>query len=124
MININPISPGCLRQVKVVGAPIRGDGTRSRFPVIEVVGYDGKGDGKGEKCMDRPTRGDLWKIKGVVKTDTEAQLDFSPKGGPSSLLGKWDGSGIVFPDGNKWTKVSGGTDDRRPADMSTLTDGV
>ena len=28
--------------------------------------------------------------------------------------------GILFPDGNKWTKVSYGTNARRPTDMSTL----
>ena len=32
----DPNHPGCLRQVKVVGAPIRGDGSRSPIPVIEV----------------------------------------------------------------------------------------
>lgn len=26
-------------------------------------------------------------------------VDFSPKGGPKDLIGKWDKDGIVFPDG-------------------------
>ena len=30
----DPNHPGCLRQVKVVGAPLKGDGTRSAYPVI------------------------------------------------------------------------------------------
>jgi hypothetical protein len=48
----DPNHPNCLRQVKVVGAPLRGDGTRSAYPVIEVTGYDGKGNGA--TCTDRP----------------------------------------------------------------------
>lgn len=60
----DPNHPECLRQVKVVGAPLKGDGTRSPYPVIEVVGYDGKG---GKVCTDRPTRDDLWKVEGTVK---------------------------------------------------------
>jgi len=115
----DPNHPGCLRQVKVVGAPIRGDGTRPANPVIEITGYDGK---EGEKmCTERPTRADLWQIQGKVKSsNTEAVIDFSPKGGPGNLLAKYEDGGIVFPDGNKWTKVPLGTKDRRPKDMSTL----
>mmetsp|Transcript_22802 Transcript_22802/g.52264 ORF Transcript_22802/g.52264 Transcript_22802/m.52264 type:complete len:193 (-) Transcript_22802:101-679(-) len=115
----DPNHPGCLRQVKVVGAPLRGDGTRPVNPVMEIVGYDGNGSDK--VCTERPTRADLWKIKGKVKSDTEVLIDFSPKGGPSDLVGKYDKDGIVFPDGNKWTKIPYGTPDRRPKDMSTLT---
>ena len=54
-----------------------------------------------------------------MKSNTEAIIDFSPKGGPSNLGATWD-DGIVFPDGNKWTKVAAGTSDRLPKDMSTL----
>mmetsp|Transcript_20419 Transcript_20419/g.50759 ORF Transcript_20419/g.50759 Transcript_20419/m.50759 type:complete len:183 (+) Transcript_20419:59-607(+) len=113
----DPNHPECLRQVKVVGAPLKGDGTRSPYPVIEVVGYDGKG---GKVCTDRPTRDDLWKVEGTVKGPDTAFIDFSAKGGPEKLLAKYEDGGIVFPDGNKWTKVARGTPDRRPADMSTL----
>merc|ERR1719506_416539 len=113
----DPNHPDCLRQVKVVGAPLKGDGTRSPYPVIEVVGYDGKG---GKVCTDRPTRDDLWKIQGTVKSSNTAFIDFSPKGGPEKLLAKYEDGGIVFPDGNKWTKVARGTPLRRPEDMSTL----
>ncbi len=114
----DPNHPGCLRSVKVVGAPLRGDGTRPANPIIEIAGYDG--NGSSNVCTERPTRGDLWKIQGKVKSNTVASIDFSPKGGPSNLTGEWDGSGIVFPDGNKWTKVPLGTKDRFPTDMSTL----
>jgi len=114
----DPNHPGCLRSVKVVGAPLKGDGTRSPFPVIEVTGYDGPEGAK--MCTDRPTRDQLWKITGTVKNSNEAVLDFSPKGGPAKLLGKFQDGAIVFPDGNKWTKVTTGTPDRLPKDMSTL----
>ena len=114
----DPNHPGCLRQVKVVGAPLKGDGTRSPYPVVEVKGWDGK---EGDKmCKGRPERSDLWAINGKLKSKEEASFDFSPKGGPANLPGKWDGDGIVFPDGNKWSKVLTGTPERRPADMTTL----
>jgi hypothetical protein len=114
----DPNHPGCLRQVKVVGSPLRGDGTRSPYPVVEVKGYDGK---EGEKiCKDRPERSEIWTIGGKLKSKDEASFDFSPKGGPENLSGQWDTNGILFPDGNKWVKIPGGTPDRRPADMSTL----
>jgi hypothetical protein len=114
----DPNHPECLRQVKVVGAPLRADGSRSAYPVIEVTGYDGKGDSK--ICTDRPTRADLWKVEGTVKSGNSAIIDFSPKGGPSNLVATYEDGGIVFPDGNKWTKVTRGTPNRRPEDMSTL----
>uniref|UniRef100_A0A7S0GII3 Uncharacterized protein n=1 Tax=Proboscia inermis TaxID=420281 RepID=A0A7S0GII3_9STRA len=114
----DPQHPGCLRQVKIVGAPLKGDGTRSPVPVVEVTGYDGKGDSG--MCKDRPERSDLWKVTGKLLAQDKAVIDFSPKGGPSDLVGKWDAGGIVFPDGNKWIKIEGGTRDRRPKDMSTL----
>jgi hypothetical protein len=66
----DPNHPDCLRQVKVVGSPLKGDGTRSPYPIIEVTGYDGKSSGS-NICTDRPTRDDLWKVEGTVKsTDT------------------------------------------------------
>ena len=117
----DPNHPGCLRQVKVVGAPMRADGSRPLYAVVEVTGYDGKGGAK--VCKDRPTRADLWKVTGKTKGGDGATLDFSVKGGPSDLVGKWDGSGIVFTDGNKWTKLNYAPRDRRPTDMATLSDG-
>jgi hypothetical protein len=35
----------------------------------------------------------------------EILIDFTPKGGPKNLLGKWTGTGILFPDGNEWKKL-------------------
>jgi hypothetical protein len=115
----DPNHPGCLRQVKVVGAPLRGDGTRSPYPVVEVKGWDGK-DGI---CKERPERSEIWAVEGKLKSKEEATIDFSSKGGPANLLGKWDTDGILFPDGNKWAKIPGGAPDRLPADMRTLTSG-
>merc|ERR1712232_1325829 len=114
----DPNHPGCLRQVKVVGAPLKGDGTRSAYPVVEVVGWDGREGAKTCTPVDRPTREELWKIEGSLRSNKEAVIDFSPKGGPSNLVATFD-DGIVFPDGNKWTKVRYQAD-RRPKDMSTL----
>mmetsp|Transcript_16738 Transcript_16738/g.19080 ORF Transcript_16738/g.19080 Transcript_16738/m.19080 type:complete len:207 (-) Transcript_16738:33-653(-) len=117
----DPQHPNCLRQVKVVGSSLKGDGTRSPYPVIEVTGYDGKPGAK--TCTDRPTRDDLWKVQGTVKTNNAAFLDFSPKGGPTKMAVTYEDGAIVFPDGNKWTKVVGvnrGTPERRPKDMTTL----
>eukprot|EP00571_Detonula_confervacea_P010733 CAMPEP_0172297824 /NCGR_PEP_ID=MMETSP1058-20130122/709_1 /TAXON_ID=83371 /ORGANISM="Detonula confervacea, Strain CCMP 353" /LENGTH=197 /DNA_ID=CAMNT_0013007019 /DNA_START=54 /DNA_END=647 /DNA_ORIENTATION=+ len=117
----DPNHPDCLRQVKVVGVPIKADGSRPLYAKVEVTGYDGK---EGETtCKDRPTRADLWKVTGKTRGGDEALLDFTSKGGPADLVGKWDGSGIVFPDGNKWNKLSFAPRNRRPEDMSTLSEG-
>lgn len=51
---------------------------------------------------DAPT-GKAWSLVGKADGDS-ILIDFSPKGGPKDLLGKFDGSGIVFPDGNRWPK--------------------
>ena len=114
----DPNHPGCLRSVKVVGPKLRADGTRSRIPIVEVKGFDGK---EGEKmCTSRPTREDLWSIEGKLLDKDTVALDFSSKGGPAGVKGVWENDGIVFPDGNKWTKVPFGTPDRLPKDMATL----
>eukprot|EP00434_Breviolum_minutum_P009499 symbB.v1.2.008363.t1/scaffold524.1/size192337/12 len=34
-------------------------------------------------------------------------IDFTSKGGPADVVGKWEGNGIAFPDGNKWKKLFG-----------------
>lgn len=48
--------------------------------------------------------GRAWKLEGSIKGDS-IFVDFSPKGGPKDLEGKWDGSGIRWPDGNKWSST-------------------
>ena len=114
----DPNHPGCLRQVKVVGAPLRANGTPAPFPVVEVRGYDGPAGA--EMCTEPPaTREAIWTVKGDLKNE-KAILDFSSKGGPSDLVAYYEDGAIVFPDGNKWTKVALGTPERLPKDMSTL----
>ena len=51
-----------------------------------------------------------WSLKGeIVKVPSkqdEILIDFSPKGGPKNLLGKLTPEGgILFPDGNTWSKL-------------------
>jgi len=45
-----------------------------------------------------------WKLKADV-SGKSILIDFSPKGGPKDVEGRWNGLGIVFPDGNVWTKL-------------------
>ena len=45
-----------------------------------------------------------WKVKGTVSGQSIV-IDFSPKGGPKDVEAKYViGKGLVFPDGNTWTK--------------------
>mmetsp|Transcript_23215 Transcript_23215/g.46594 ORF Transcript_23215/g.46594 Transcript_23215/m.46594 type:complete len:179 (+) Transcript_23215:33-569(+) len=97
----DPNHPGCARSVKIEGAPMKPDGTRSRNKVAIVKGQDNP---KGGACNGEP---DLvsWKLEGkVAETGDKILVDFTPKGGPKDLTGTWDKDGIVFPDGNKWAK--------------------
>merc|ERR1712008_549432 len=110
----DPQHPGCLRQVKVVGAPMKMDGKRSSYPILEITGWDGV-EGSTSCTQRPPSREALWQIKGTLRSNTEASIDFSPKGGPGDLKAEFSDGGIVFPDGNKWTKVMA-KKDRRPKD--------
>ena len=47
--------------------------------------------------------GKEWVLQAVTK-GSSLFIDFTPKGYPKTLEGKFDGSGIVFPDGNRWVK--------------------
>jgi len=117
----DPKHPGCLRSIKVVGGTMKADGNRGK-PYALVKGMD-----KG--CSD-PQLANVWSLNGSLSKNEEGEdlifIDFSPKGGPKNLLGKWDTfdgiPGISFPDGNKWTKVAAGTPERRPPPV-TLTTG-
>ena len=116
-----------LRQVKVVGGPLNGSGTRSAFPVIEITGYDGKGgsdESESKVCTTRPqSLDDLWQVSGSVRSPTTAKVDFSRRGGPDEpILVTYENGAILFPDGNKWKKIPE-QKDRRPKDLSTLSDG-
>ena len=55
------------------------------------------------------TGADEDKKKFVLKADVNGKalyIDFSPKGGPKSVRAEWNGLGLVFDDGNVWTKSS------------------
>ena len=86
----DPNHPGCQRTVSV------GSG--------RVSGTDGTGpDGA---CR----QGELvkkWSLPATFAKDgLSMEVDFSPKGGPKDMTGKWNGKdGIIFFDGNTWTKI-------------------
>jgi hypothetical protein len=90
----DPFHPNCQRVI------LKSDGKASTSSTLLTIrGTDGNPgcppDGSGTP----------WNLTGQVGTDGASILvDFTPKGGPPNLKGTWDGSGIVWPDGNKWTK--------------------
>ena len=87
----DPKHPGCLRSIS-------GEGS-----VLDVTGTDGTpGCANGEKQKPWSLKGEIVKIP---SKETEILIDFSPKGGPKNLLGKLTPEGgILFPDGNTWSK--------------------
>mmetsp|Transcript_49720 Transcript_49720/g.96042 ORF Transcript_49720/g.96042 Transcript_49720/m.96042 type:complete len:165 (-) Transcript_49720:78-572(-) len=85
----DPFHPGCKRQFVVD----EGD--------VKIRGRDGEPD-----CL-KGTQGPNWVLPVQWKLGSETIIiDFSPKGGPKSVVGTWVGDGIVFPDGNKWKKIA------------------
>ena len=92
----DPKHPGCLRAIE-------GSSAGESASTLAVKGTDGTpGCANGEKQRPWSLTGDIVKIPS--KAD-EILIDFSPKGGPKNLLGKWTGTGILFPDGNEWKKL-------------------
>eukprot|EP00543_Licmophora_paradoxa_P004296 CAMPEP_0202457764 /NCGR_PEP_ID=MMETSP1360-20130828/14692_1 /ASSEMBLY_ACC=CAM_ASM_000848 /TAXON_ID=515479 /ORGANISM="Licmophora paradoxa, Strain CCMP2313" /LENGTH=142 /DNA_ID=CAMNT_0049077925 /DNA_START=7 /DNA_END=435 /DNA_ORIENTATION=- len=83
----DPKHPNCLREIVMDGKEAKISGTDGT-PGCPV-------DGSGKQ----------WALSGKVAGD-EILVDFSPKGGPKDLKGIWDGSGIKWPDGNKWSTKS------------------
>jgi len=83
----DPNHPSCLRKIEVAGT------------TAQITGTDGNPgcppDGSGK----------AWNLVGKIDGD-KLMVDFSPKGGPKDLTGKWEQEtpGIRFPDGNKWVK--------------------
>ena len=113
-IVMSAASVAAMADVMVGGAPMLPSGRRSRNPQAAIAGVD-------SACDARPEVSAVWKLTGSVAESGESiAIDFSPKGGPKDLLGVWEGDGIKFPDGNKWTKVPNGTPSRRPASLATL----
>ena len=125
----DPNHPGCLRSVKVVGAKVGPDGRKERKPTAYVKGVDSLPMGyKGCRAGDVPTLADVWSIEGKVSEDGQSiAIDFSAKtnGKVGLLVGEYDdfnGPGIRFPDGNKWSKVAAGTPERRPPAVTLTND--
>lgn len=58
--------------------------------------------------------GATWSVEARVEGNG-ILVDFSSKGGPKELLGKFDGSGIAFTDGNRWEKMKTPAADSAPA---------
>jgi len=49
--------------------------------------------------------GKKWKVTGEL-VGNSIIIDFTPKGGPKGVEAKYvQGKGLVFPDGNVWTKA-------------------
>ena len=118
--DVDPNHPNCKRSIKVaelmlakfqyelmvrfdqvVGAGLGVDGKRSRLPAAIISGTDSPAGGACTGAADEKA----WKLGGKLTDSGDIFIDFSPKGGPKDLLGKWDKDGVVFPDGNKWAKV-------------------
>lgn len=91
----DPNHPGCRRQIRTMAA--------GRLAL--VTGEDGD-----PGCPPKdPSKDSHWRLLGKIISDTEILVDFSPKGGPKDLEGKWcpecgDHGGISWPDGNVWPK--------------------
>lgn len=124
----DPKHPGCLRSVKVVGAKLGADGRKERTPTAQVKGVD-QTPGLQNACEGTPELANVWKLEGKVSEAGDTiTVDFSPKtqGRVGKLVGTYDNfggaEGILWPDGNKWTKVPGGTPSRRPP-LATLNSG-
>lgn len=85
----DPEHPGCKRYV----------GVGSEQGSWRVSGRDAE---RGSRCK-YGVKDVTWAVQATVAGESIV-IDFSPKGGPKNLEGKWVGDGIQFPDGNKWTK--------------------
>ena len=89
----DPNHPGCRRQIRV------------QIHSAIVTGEDGD-----PGCPPKdPSKDSHWRLLGKIISDTEILVDFSSKGGPKDLEGKWcrgcgDHGGISWPDGNTWPK--------------------
>eukprot|EP00544_Gedaniella_sp_CCMP2646_P008472 CAMPEP_0202505280 /NCGR_PEP_ID=MMETSP1361-20130828/46832_1 /ASSEMBLY_ACC=CAM_ASM_000849 /TAXON_ID=210615 /ORGANISM="Staurosira complex sp., Strain CCMP2646" /LENGTH=160 /DNA_ID=CAMNT_0049138983 /DNA_START=19 /DNA_END=501 /DNA_ORIENTATION=+ len=85
----DPNHPNCLRVIEV-----------PRFgKTAKISGADGPLGTPG--CSADVDSGKKWTLTGRV-SGKNIYVDFSPKGGPRNLKGVWDGTGIKWPDGNKW----------------------
>eukprot|EP00441_Pelagodinium_beii_P018848 CAMPEP_0197654190 /NCGR_PEP_ID=MMETSP1338-20131121/38704_1 /TAXON_ID=43686 ORGANISM="Pelagodinium beii, Strain RCC1491" /NCGR_SAMPLE_ID=MMETSP1338 /ASSEMBLY_ACC=CAM_ASM_000754 /LENGTH=190 /DNA_ID=CAMNT_0043229589 /DNA_START=30 /DNA_END=602 /DNA_ORIENTATION=+ len=93
----DPKHPGCQRKITK---------KKDVFIISGTSSTDGnKGCAEGAKVKK-------WELLASLPESTdflaapakELIIDFSPKGGPKDAVATWTGDGILFPDGNKWTK--------------------
>lgn len=81
----DPNHPGCLRKITV------------KDDVVTIIGSDNLDGSK------------QWVLKAKEDAPGVMFVDFSPKGGPSDLLGVYNekADAIKWPDGNSWKKIKG-----------------
>ena len=79
----DPNHPGCLRKITV------------KYDIVTIIGSDNVDGSK------------QWVLKAKEDAPGVIFVDFSPKGGPSDLLGVYNekADAIKWPDGNSWTKI-------------------
>lgn len=79
----DPNHPGCLRKITVKGKD------------VSILGSD-EIDGSKQ-----------WSLRATEDYPGTIFVDFSPKGGPSNLLGVYNekADAIKWPDGNSWSKI-------------------
>mmetsp|Transcript_51169 Transcript_51169/g.111446 ORF Transcript_51169/g.111446 Transcript_51169/m.111446 type:complete len:198 (-) Transcript_51169:105-698(-) len=110
----DPESPGCRREIVMSF-----DGTKGRLMGSESTGMN-PGLTAAEMAREKRladlkrgcARGDtqkFWeaKLSSPAKDSDELLIDLSKSGlpGPGKVVAKWDGDGILFPDGSKWTRT-------------------
>lgn len=80
----DPNHPGCLRKITVKGKD------------VSILGSDNVDGSK------------QWLLKATEDYPGTIFVDFSPKGGPSNLLGVYNekADAIKWPDGNSWSKIA------------------
>merc|ERR1719163_1841373 len=92
---------GALALPQLAGNAMDSAGRKSRKPAAVIKGKDNEDGGACEDGEGQP-----WRLMATLSEDQSSiKVDFSPKGGPADVVGKWKDGGIVFPDGNKWSKI-------------------
>lgn len=93
----DPNHPNCRRSIVASTASV--DGTKLFTTAVVLKGTDGN-----PGCPPDGS-GDAWSVEGKVDDIQETiVVDFSPKGGPPDLKGEKIPEGILWEDGNTWTR--------------------
>ena len=112
----DPKHPSCERSITIISDS-----------AAEVYGADAAGsstsvcDGKTDVAW-----GPLLATLETIDDTPYIMVDMAAKGGPSNLIGMWDGAtpGIAWADGNSWTYLDGGVGDVPTSTMRTESGGV